>query len=345
MLTQIKALLRSLAVLRARIKSIASHLPERVLTNEDLARAFPEWAVEKIYEKTGIRRRHVSAPDETAGDLAYQAARKLFQNHGVEPRSIDHVLFCTQSPDYVLPTTACHLQHRLELRDDIGAFDFNLGCSGFIYGLSLAKGLIETGQAKSVLLLLGETYTKYLAAEDKSVRTIFGDGASAVHIVAESAGEADFIGPFAFGTDGSGGKNLIVEQSGARISAQPNERAKCLYMNGPEILNFTLQRIPQVVKNLCDRSSLTLDDIDLFVFHQANRFILEQLRRKLKIDADRFIINMEDYGNTVSATIPMALELAVDRGQVKAGARMMFVGFGVGYSWGACLAEWHRNKV
>jgi 3-oxoacyl-[acyl-carrier-protein] synthase-3 len=325
-------------LLNAKITFIANHLPANALSNEDIAREFPEWGVEKIFSKTGIRCRHIAAEDETASDLAYQAALKVFAQSGCTPDQIDYLLFCTQSPDYALPTTACLLQERLKLPNYAGALDFNLGCSGFVYGLSLAKGLIETNQAKKVLLLLGETYSKYLSATDKSVRTIFGDGASAVLIEASSDPEHQ-IGPFVFGTDGSGGQNLIVQNSGAR--ANPAFGAKShLFMDGPEILNFTLQRIPQVVNLLCEKSTVPLDQIDAFVFHQANRFILDQLRRKLKIDADRFVINMEDYGNTVSATIPMALERAVQSGQIRPGARLMLVGFGVGYSWGACLARW-----
>ncbi|RYD20698.1 MAG: 3-oxoacyl-ACP synthase, partial [Lysobacteraceae bacterium] len=191
----------------ARLAAIATHVPEHVLTNEELAADFPDWPASKILEKTGIRERRIAAPDETALDLATAACMALFERQPELREAVDFVILCTQAPDHVLPTSACILQHRLDLPTHIGALDVNLGCSGFVYGLSLAAGLIGTGAASGVLLVTADTYSKYIHPRDKSVRTLFGDGAAATLISGDDAGDAA-IGPFVFGTDGSGADRL-----------------------------------------------------------------------------------------------------------------------------------------
>jgi 3-oxoacyl-[acyl-carrier-protein] synthase-3 len=333
---------------KAAIKGITSHLPSQKLTNEELAQEFQEWDVAKIYQKTGISVRSIAAPDECASDLGVDAARKLFETGVCHPEDIDFLLFCTQSPDYFLPTTACLIQERLNLKTSCGALDFNLGCSGFIYGLSLAKGLIETGQSKNVLFITADTYTKFINPQDRGVRTIFGDGAAAT-LIAGINSDKETIGPFVFGTDGKGADKLIVPAGGLRLpisqetSVEKNDgtgvyrSAQNLYMDGPEIFNFTLNEVPAAVKSLLDMSSTTMEEIDYFIFHQANSFMLECLRKKIKIPKDKFCLNLESYGNTVSATIPMAMELSLKKGEIRSGGKVMLVGFGVGYSWGATL--------
>lgn len=328
----------------AKIRAIASHLPEGRLSNDDLARLYPDWPATKILEKTGIRERRIAAPGETAGDLAFAAARALFDRHGIDPASLDFLLLCTQVPDYVLPTTACLLQQRLGLPTTAGALDFNLGCSGFVYGLSLAKALIESGQARRVLLLTADTYSKFIHPMDKSVRTLFGDGAAATLVEAVEA-DAPAIDPVVFGTDGAGAENLIVPAGGFRrprdaaslvetVDTSGNVRSAAhLYMNGPAIMTFTLKTVPAAIAEVLDRSGRTMEDHDLFVFHQANAFMLERLRQKLAIPADRFVIHMEACGNTVSSTIPIALEPLLNAAVPP--RRALLVGFGVGYSWAA----------
>jgi 3-oxoacyl-[acyl-carrier-protein] synthase-3 len=327
----------------ARIEAIASHFPDAVLDNAALAALYPDWPAEKILDKTGIAERHIAAPDETSADLAYAAALKLFAG-GVDPASVDYLLFCTQTPDYVLPTTACVLQHRLGLRIGIGALDFNLGCSGFVYGLSLAKGLIETGQAKRVLLLTADTYSKLIHPGDKSVRTIFGDGAAATLVAECNAGEPQ-IGPFVFGTDGGGAQNLIVPTGGYRrprdavsgevqTDASGNMRsADNIYMNGAAIMAFALREVPASIAKLAEITGRQLNDYDIVAFHQANGFMLERLRSKLGIEPGRFAVRLETCGNTVSATIPIVLEPLIGGEQPR---RALLLGFGVGYSWAAC---------
>ena len=325
---------------RAVIAAIAYHLPEQRLTNELLAAEFPEWGAEKIAEKTGIQTRHIAAKGELSSDLATAAANKLFATGVVRPQDIDFVLLCTQTPDFALPTTACLLQHRLGIPTTAGAFDFNLGCSGFVYGLSLAKGLIETGQARRVLLLTAETYSKLLDPADKTVRTIFGDAGAATLVVADEEAKDECIGPFAFGTNGEGGPNLVCHRGGFRGATAEATGRDALWMNGPEIFNFTLKVVPDVVQRLLAKAGLKQGDVDLFVFHQANRYMLEHLRKKLGVPSEKFVVAMEHSGNTVSCTIPIALHAAQTAGQLRPGARVMVVGFGVGYSWGGALVRW-----
>ncbi|WP_449414154.1 ketoacyl-ACP synthase III [Pandoraea soli] len=333
---------------KARVAAIATHLPGEVVSNEDLAAVFPEWTADKILAKTGIAERRVSADDETAADLAAQAAEKLFAAEAIDRSSIDFVLLCTQSPDFILPTTACVLQERLGLRQDIGALDFNLGCSGFVYGLSLAKGLIEAGNARRVLLLTADTYTKLIHPKDKSVRTIFGDGAAAT-LVEAADGDADAIGPFIFGTNGKGAKDLMVKTGGARAERTEASAAEYsdesgntrtddhLFMDGGAVMAFTLRAVPDSVRRLLDKANLTIDDIDHVVFHQANAFILETLRKKCQIPEEKFVVHMTHCGNTVSSTIPIALTSLPRRADGR--RRVMVVGFGVGLSWAGTIID------
>lgn len=331
---------------RAVLKAIASYLPEHQLTNEDLAREYPDWEPQKIFSKTGIRVRHIAAPGECASDLGVAAAERLFETASCRRGDIDFLLFCTQSPDYFLPATACTMQSRLGLSQNCGALDFNQGCSGFVYGLSLARGLIDSDAAGNVLLVTAETYSKYLDSNDRSTRTIFGDGASAAVITAVDDAE-ELIGPFVFGTDGRGAGELIVRTGAMRNPASTDTEAKIgtapthrtLYMNGPEVFNFTIRELPATIDRLLQKARLRLEEINYFVFHQANEFMLEHLRKKLSIPRQKFCINLESYGNTVSSTIPMALEIAMCRNQVKTGDRVMIVGFGVGFSWAAAMIK------
>lgn len=327
----------------AYIKAISYYLPERSVTNSEIVADFPEWTVEKIAEKVGVDCRHVASADETAADMAVKAAEKLFDARPeIKREDIDFVLFCTQSPDYLLPTSACLIQNRLGLRTDIGALDFNLGCSGYVYGLALAKGMIAAGIATNVLLLTGETYNRHLHPRDKGNRTIFGDAATATVVSTEGMLA---IGEFSLGTDGRGAENLIIKTGGAR-HPQPKgdleydengnpHSSDYLQMNGAEIFRFTQKNVPVVVRDTLARNGLTLDEIDLTVFHQANSFMLGFLRKKMKIDSDKFYINMASVGNTVSNSIPIALCDAMAEGRVR--GNVLICGFGVGYSWGATV--------
>lgn len=339
--------------MQAVLTAVEYYVPERVLTNAELARQYPEWTEERIEQKLGIVERHIAAENECASDLGVKAARRLFASGICSPQEIDCLLFCTQSPDYFLPTSACLIQDRLAIPTTAAALDFNLGCSGYIYGLSVAKGLVETGQSNNLLLITADTYSKYLHPQDKSVRTLFGDGAAATLVRAfpgPDHPEPSAIGPFVMGTDGSGARNLIVEAGALRRRSPSNEVVldengnpkcdACLFMNGGEILTFTLDRVPTTVTKLLAKAGLSLGDIDLFVFHQANKYMLDVLRKACGIPKNKFFICLRHFGNTVSSTIPIALKHAALDGALRHGARVMLVGFGVGYSWGAALIRW-----
>lgn len=334
--------------MNAFINGISYYLPDKVVTNQQLSVEFPEWSVEKIANKIGINNRHIAAENETSLDMAISAVELFFHEHSnINKKEIDFVLYCTQSPDYFLPTTACILQDKVGLSKSCGALDFNLGCSGYIYGLSLAKGLIYSKTASNVLLITSETYSKHIHPKDKNNRTIFGDAATVTLI--SNKGEA-CINEFSLGTDGSGANNLIVKSGGVR---QPNKTNKIefddagifrsedyLYMNGTEIFNFTLEAVPKLVNDVLQKNLLEPTNIDLYVFHQANRYMMEFLRKKMKIDPSLFYYYMEECGNTVSSTIPIALKEAMKEGKIKYGSKVLIAGFGVGYSWGATVLQY-----
>lgn len=330
--------------MKAFIKAIEYYLPERIVTNEQLVEEFPEWSVEKIAQKVGIKERHIAAEDETAGDLAYKAARKLIIDYQVDKNKIDFVLLCTQSPDYFFPSTSCIIQDRLGLSTRCGAFDFNLGCSGYEYGLAVAKGLMSAGVAKEILLLTAETYNKHIHPKDKGNRTIFGDGASATLISSDGIAE---IGDFVLGSDGSGYDRLIHKTGAMRHDQPLNDfhedengallSSDHLFMDGKAIFDFTANIVPSLVEETLEKHKLTMGDVDLFVFHQANKYMINYLRKIMGIDKDKFYVCMENIGNTVSSTIPIALCEAKKEGKLR--GNILLVGFGVGLSYGATLLK------
>ena len=330
--------------MEAYIKAISYYLPEKVVTNDQLVEEFPEWTVDKIAKKVGINERHIAADDETAGDMAYKAAEKLIQENGIKRDSIDFVLLCTQSPDYFLPSTSCIIQSRLGLSTKCGAFDFNLGCSGYEYGLAVAKGLIIGGIAKNILLLTAETYNKHIHPKDKGNRTIFGDGASASLISTEGFAK---IGDFVLGSDGSGYDRLI-HKTGAMRHYQPlNDlhddengnplSSDHLFMDGKAIFDFTSDVVPPMIEETLHKNNLTSDDVDLYVFHQANKYMINYLRKLMEIDKDKFYVFMETVGNTVSSTIPIELCKALREGRLN--GNVVLAGFGVGLSYGATIIQ------
>ena len=314
------------------------------MTNEELLKEFPEWSVDKVAAKVGIDSRHVADENETAGDLAEKAARKLFEEHNIDPKSIDFLLLCTQSSDHFLPSTACILQDRLGIPTTAGAFDYNLGCSGCVYGMAVAKGLIAGGIAKNVLLLTAETYNKYLHPSDKSNRSIFGDAAAACLISTEGIAE---IGEMSLGTDGSGAKHLIVETGAARHKAATGKqttdddghirRDDYLYMDGSAIFNFTLDAVPAMMKDILAKNEMVKENIDYYVFHQANKFMLNTIRKVCVLPKDKFYVNLNETGNTVSSTVMIGLKQCLDAGTITPGMKVMVAGFGVGLSWGGTI--------
>ncbi len=329
--------------MNAYIKAISYYVPETIVSNADIVKDFPDWSEQKISVKIGIKQRYISK-ELTAGDMAERAANKLFEEYNIDRSSIDTIILCTQSPDHFLPTTACILQDKLNLPTNIAAFDFNLGCSGFVYGLGIAKGLISAGISKNILFLTSETYNKYIHSKDRGNRALFSDAAAATLISTDGILN---INEFVFGTDGKGAKNLIVENGCSRhpdksgIEIDPENEVlqspDYLYMNGSEIFNFTLEAVPLLTEQVLARNSLKQEDIDLFIFHQANKHMLKFIRQAISIPEEKFYMCLEDFGNTISSTIPIAIYHALNNKDIKSGSTIMIAGFGVGYSWGGAI--------
>ena len=328
------------------IKGISYYLPEKVLTNEELIKEFPEWSVEKVAKKVGVNSRHIADEKETAGDLAEKAALNLFAEYKINPKDIDFLILCTQSPDYFLPSTACVLQSKLGISTHAGAFDYNLGCSGCVYGIAMANSFVESGLAKNVLLITAETYSKYLHQSDKSNRSIFGDAAAACLISEDGIAE---IGSSVLGTDGSGAEKLILKTGAARqknhtgLFSEDDEGHvrydDYLYMDGGGIFNFTLEAVPAMMKEVLDKNGLEKENIDYFVFHQANKFMLNTIRKVCVLPKDKFYVNLEETGNTVSSTVLIGLKQCLENEIIHEGMDIMIAGFGVGLSWGGTILK------
>jgi 3-oxoacyl-[acyl-carrier-protein] synthase-3 len=333
------------------LSAIECFLPEATLSNEQINLEHPEWSADKISKKTGIYNRHIAASNEFSSDLGFNAAVKLFDNNPDMKAKVDYLIFCTQSPDYMIPTTACILQDRLGLSKNIGAIDINMGCSGYIYGLSYAKGIINSEQAKTVLLITAETYTKHIHSKDKKNKTIFGDGATASIISSESLGDFNgAIEKFSFYTDGSGFDKLILKNKGNRFENAQSEdiydekgefvkNDDNLFMDGRAVFEFTSFKVPPLIQSVLTVNNINLEDIDLFIFHQANAFMMDFIRKRCKIPKDKFFVFLQDCGNTVSSTIPIALKEAIDQDRVPKGSKVLLVGFGVGLSAGSTLIK------
>ncbi len=333
----------------AYIKAISYHLPEKNYSNEDFFSQFPEArAGEENLLKTGVRNRRIIAPGETASDIAVKAAEKFFTEHKIDRSEIGFLLFCAQEFDHYTPTTACIIQERLGLPKNCGALDYNLGCSGFVYGLSLAKGLIESSGIKNVLLLTSSTLTKTFHPRDKSSWFVFGDGAAATLI---SSRETKGIGQFVFGTDGSGKNKIIVKDGGARNALTETSTQdvtdeygnttnnSTFFMNGTGVFIFALKTVPEMINELLKKEGRKIEDVDLFIFHQANLFLVDSIRKKMGVPEEKVFNFMENTGNTVSSSIPIALHEALKAGKAKKGDTIVIAGFGVGLSWAATTVE------
>ena len=292
---------------------------------------------EKIEKKLGIRERRISGPSQFSSDLAIAAGECLLAQTDLDRLTVEALIVVTQTPDYLLPTTACLVQHGLGLTKAVAAFDLNLGCSGYVYSLSVAKGLIESGLFRRILLITADTYTKLLDPCDQSVRTLFGDGASATLIEGVESDQS-LIGGFDFGTDGACAGDLIARGSSLRDRADSVRPFIC--MNGGEIFAFASRVVPTSIEAAMRLYGLTLDQVDLFVFHQANSYMLEHLRQKCRIPKEKFVVSMVNCGNTVSSSIPIALALAAAEKRIRSGAKILLCGFGVGASWASCVVEW-----
>ena len=336
-------------MIHSKIKSISFYLPNDILTNEDIVLLFPDRNEDSIIKSFGIRKRHIREPNQTGSDLAFLAAKRFFEeNLDFDVSKIDFLIFCTEGLDYKAPTSSSVLHYRLGLNQNCGCIDMPMGCAGYIYGLSLANAMIVSGNATNVLLLVSDIPSSVIHSQDFDLRCIFGDAGAATLI---QASEQNGIGSFVFGNDGEGAKNLIVERGSTRapidqewIEKYKDEQEYLAHgkmeMNGLEIARFSLQRVPSLLDETLKKNNINFDDIDLFVFHQASKFILSALQRKCKIPKEKFYEYYEEIGNTVSCSIPIALKHAEREGKLKTGHKVMLLGFGVGYTWGGTIVEW-----
>ena len=298
--------------------------------------------LEKIIEKTGVKRRHIAQADTCTSDLCAAAAQQLLAKLGWEPESVDLLIFVSQTPDHLLPATSCVLHGKLGLAKSCAAFDISLGCSGYVYGLNVAAGLLAAGAYRRALLLVGDTISKVVSTEDRSVAYVFGDAGSATTLE-----RADTAGAMAFelGTDGTGIDHLKIPAGGFRCRSGPHTRLlkeqeagnrrsdEHLFMNGAEIFNFTIREVPPLIKALIARAGWSADSIECWVMHQANRFMLEYLGRRMKLPVDKTVIALENYGNTSCASIPLALADRFGGEKPMGSGRCVLAGFGVGFSW------------
>jgi 3-oxoacyl-[acyl-carrier-protein] synthase-3 len=323
-----------------RIAGLTCSVPEQVRTNDYFVEKFGD-GVEQVTKMTGVLERRISGPSVTTSDLCHHAASHLIEAMGVKRNEIGALIFVSQTPDYRLPATACDLQARLGLSNNVAAFDVNLGCSGYTYGLWLAASLIAAGSVDKILLLVGDTISKIAAEDDRATALLFGDCGTATLLEKSDAGERM---SFALGTDGRGARNLIVPEGAFRQTVEKDERnqnsSDKLFMEGSEVFNFTLKAVPALVAELKSVALQPGEDFDFYLFHQANSFMIKHLAKKAKVSIDKAPMNIDRFGNTSSATIPLLLVTACrDSLLSSTGSLIGMFGFGVGYSWAGCASR------
>ena len=314
------------------LAAIASYVPERVIDNDEIIARF---GFERAFldDKLGIARRHIARSDESVADMAVAAASELLKRGQVDAKDIDLVVLCTQNPDYRLPTTADIVQHRLGLPTSVAAFDINQGCSGYVYGLSVAKAMMLANRWRNGLLITSEAYSKVLDPNDRNTVPLFGDGATATLLRAGGPGR---IGAFTFGSDGGGAEELIVRAGGSRHPDLKCSGDGALRMNGRAIFNFMMSRVPDDIRACLAANTLNKEDVDLFLFHQASRFMVESLGQALKLPREKVPVEIAETGNTVSSTLPMLIE-TIGGLNALAGKTVLLSGFGVGLSWASTI--------
>jgi 3-oxoacyl-[acyl-carrier-protein] synthase-3 len=317
------------------ITGLGTYAPDRVLTNDELAELV-DTSDEWITERTGIKERRIAAPEQAMTDLALPAARTALERAGVEPEEIDLIIVATVTPDMMFPTTGSLLGDLLPA-PNAAAYDLLAGCTGFVYALAQAHAMVSTGLANKALVVGGDVLSKILDWTDRSTLVLFGDGAGAV--VLERVEEGGFVG-FELGADGGGGEHLWLPGSGSRTFENPDKLVK---MNGREVFKFATRVMVTSAEALLDEVGKTIDDVDVYVPHQANTRIIDYAARKLGIAEDRVIVNVDKYGNTSSGSIPLALGDAEADGRLQAGSLVLMTGMGAGLTWGSALIEWTAN--
>lgn len=331
------------------IKYISEFFPKVEYTNDDFFKEFPQLEKQKkSLEKIGVEKRHIISKSETSLDLAINAAKKLLEEHPIKPNDIDFIIFCSLEFDYALPSTAAVFQDKLGLSKNIGAIDLVSSCTGFIHSLSVAKGLMETNEHKNILMLFPSSLTKEFHQKDYNSKFIFGDGATAVLLDNK---KENSIGQFVFGTDGSRKDYIIIKDGRGRnpinkssYTENINEygNVSCnanFYMNGTGVFLFGIKTIPKLIEEILFKNDKTIDEIDYFVLHQANEFLLDSIRKKANIPKEKFIIHLKDTGNTVASTIPLALNSLMKKDKNLSGKSVLIAAFGTGLTWGGTIVK------
>jgi 3-oxoacyl-[acyl-carrier-protein] synthase III len=312
----------------SKILAIEYYLPKKKENNKSLKKFNPQLDIKRIYEKTGINTRYISGEKESVIDISIKCSNKIFKKF--PKKKIDFLILVTQTSPYRIPTTACILQEKLNLKKNIIAFDINLGCSGFIYALRMGSSLIESKQANNGLIICADTYTKYISKKNTACRPIFSDAGAAILL---SRSLKNMIGPFELGADGSGADAL-------ELPMNTNE----IIMNGAKVLTFAMNVVPNNVNLLLKKIKINKNKIDKFIFHQASKYILDNINRILSIKKEQTFENYSKVGNTISASIPIALKDANTKNKLKKNNNIIIAGYGVGLSWGSALIKWHKIK-
>lgn len=326
----------------AGIIGIGSYVPEKKITNLDMEKIV-ETSDEWITTRTGIKERRVVSEGEHTSDLALEASKRALRDANMKPEDVDLIIVATMSPDLPTPATACILQDKLGCHN-VPAFDISAACSGFIYGLSVAMGYINSGLYENVLLVGAEAMSRIVDWTDRSTCILFGDGAGAA-VIGRVPEDRGILG-FDMGSDGSGAKYLLIPSGGVSNPSTEKtiaSRENYIRMDGSEVFKFAVRRMDQVSKSVMEKLDLEIEDIDLLVPHQANIRIIDSAVKKLKIDRDKVVINLDRYGNMSAASIPVALDEAVKSGRVSDGDKILIVGFGGGLTWGASVISWYKE--
>ncbi len=328
------------------IENIEYYLPQKIVTNDKLKAENPEWDMEKIFPKTGVLQRHIAETNETAFDLSVKACDKLFAK--TDKNTIDTIIYCTQSPDYIMPSNAFLLHKHYNMNESAFSFDFNHACTGYIYGLLMADSFLKSGLASKILLVNADTYSKYINKKDRSTRVLFGDGAAAS--ILSNISEGGIIDKSII-TVGKGYRNFWIPAGGARSPKNNNtsknkkndlgniRNMENIYMDGMGVWSFINSTIPNQIFSLLEKNSISINQIDMFVFHQASKMTLDSLTRKMKIPSSKVVTNLMNIGNVVSASIPIALKEGFKRKELNTNQTIIIAGFGVGLSSGVILME------
>ncbi len=322
----------------SRIRAVCSSVPERRFDNLTETTAFEPEEVDKVVKMAGVRSRHMASDQICSSDLCAAAARRVLETLEWDPKSVDALIFVTQSQDYFLPSTACLVQHWLGLSDSCAAFDVGLGCSGYPYGLWLAGTMISGGGLSRVLVLHGETPTRFAAASDRSVALLFGDAGSATALEA-CPDDADEHWWFSLNTDGSGWRDLIIEGGGFRDRFPADTSKHCVSMNGAGVFNFAIKRVPKVIAETLQASGLDDEAVDYYILHQSNLFIMRHLAKKMKLPLEKIPFTIQEFGSAGGPSVPLTLTQGGLNRPSDRSLRLMIVGYGVGLSWGTALVS------